>query len=292
MGAELAESSLEARELFQRADDVLGFSLSRICWEGPEQELRQTENAQPAILIHAFAAWSAAREAVGDSVRFAAGHSLGEFTAYAAAGSLAFEDAVRLVRRRGQLMAEAREGTMSAVVGLDASSIEDVCDRVRDDGGVVVAANYNSPQQIVISGDVEAVSKAGELAKQAGAKMVKPLSVSGAFHSPLMADAEAGLRDALESVAFSDPEFPIVANANAQPISDAEAARSTLVRQLTAPVRWTESVQVIAESGVDEFVEFGPGKVLTGLLRRIDKRLQGTEIGKPEDVKRFSEGRT
>ncbi len=291
MGAELAESSSAARELFQRADEVLGFSLSRICWEGPEEELRQTENAQPAILIHAFAAWSAAWETVGERVRFAAGHSLGEFTAYAAAGSLAFEDVVRLVRRRGELMAEAREGTMSAVVGLDAASIEDVCERVRDDGGVVVAANYNSPHQIVISGDVEAVGKAGELAKQAGAKMVKPLSVSGAFHSPLMADAETGLRDALESVAFRDPEFPIVANATARPITDAEAARSTLVRQLTAPVRWTESVQAIAESGVNEFVEFGPGKVLTGLLRRIDKKLQGTEIGKPEDVERFSEGR-
>jgi [acyl-carrier-protein] S-malonyltransferase len=287
MGAELAQSSSRARELFERADDVLGIALSRVCWEGPEEELRQTENAQPAILIHAFAAWSTVQEAVGERVRFAAGHSLGEFTAYAAAGSITFDDAVRLVRRRGELMAAAREGTMSAVVGLDAASIEGVCAEVSGEGGVVVAANYNSPQQIVISGDVEAVGRAGELAKQAGAKMVKPLSVSGAFHSPLMADAEAGLRDALESVEFKDPRFPIVANATALPITDAEAARTTLLRQLTAPVRWTESVQMIAGSGVSEFVEFGPGKVLTGLLRRIDKKLQGAEIGTPEDVERL-----
>ncbi len=290
MGAELAEAYPAARELYERADEALGFSLSRICWEGPEDELKQTENAQPAILVHGFAAWSVVAADIGDAVRFAAGHSLGEFAAYAAAGSLTFEDAVRLVRRRGELMAEAREGTMSAIVGLDGAALEDVCGRVREQGGVLVAANFNSPQQIVISGDVEAVERAGEQAKQAGAKMVKPLAVSGAFHSPLMADAETGLREALESVVFKDPRFAVVANATAQPITDADTARTTLVRQLTAPVRWTESIQAIAAAGVSQFLEFGPGNVLTGLLRRIDRKLEGRAVGSPDDIKRFSEG--
>jgi [acyl-carrier-protein] S-malonyltransferase len=290
MGLELAEAYPAAREVFERADEALGFALSRTCWEGPEEELRATENAQPAILVHAYAAWSVVEGVLARRVRFGAGHSLGEFTAYTAAGSLRFEDAVRLVRRRGELMAASRAGTMSAVVGLEPAVVEELCVRVGGTGGVVVAANYNSPQQIVISGEVAAVERAGELAKQAGAKRVQPLPVSGAFHSPLMADAEAGLREALEAVEFQDPEFPVVSNVTAEPVFDAETARNTLVRQLTAPVRWTEGVQRMAREGVGDFVELGPGKVLTGLLRRIDRSLAGVEIGKPGDVVRFSEG--
>jgi [acyl-carrier-protein] S-malonyltransferase len=290
MGAELAESDPRAREVFERADGILGFALSRLCWEGPEEELTQTQNAQPAILVHSLAVWSVMEGTIADRVRFAAGHSLGEFTAYAAAGSLTLDDAVRLVRRRGELMSAARQGTMSAVVGLEAAKVEALCAQVRDSGGVVVAANYNSPQQIVISGEVPAVERAGELAKEAGAKMVRPLTVSGAFHSPLMADAEAGLREALEGVEFRDPWFPVVANATAQPISDADSARAALVRQLTAPVRWTEGIQLIAAAGIERFVEFGPGKVLTGLLRRIDRQLQGVQLGEPEEIQKFNEG--
>ncbi len=291
MGLELAEVYPAAREVFLQADEALGVELSKLCWEGPEEELRQTENAQPAILVHGYAAWTVVKDDLAGRVRFGAGHSLGEFTAYTAAGSLRFEDAVRLVRRRGELMAASRAGTMSAVVGLEPGDVEGICARVSEEGAVVVAANYNSPQQTVISGEVAAVERVGELAKEAGAKLVQPLPVSGAFHSPLMSDAEAGLREALEAVEFRDPEFPVVSNVTAEPVSDADTARSTLVRhQLTAPVRWTEGVQRIAREGVGDFVELGPGKVLTGLLRRIDRSLAGAEIGKPEDVERFSQG--
>lgn len=288
MGLELAEVYPAAREIFQQADEALGFALSRLCWEGPEDELKQTQNAQPAILVHGYAAWTVVKDNLAGRVRFAAGHSLGEFTAYTAAGSLRFEDAVRLVRRRGELMAASRAGTMAAVVGLESGDVEAVCARVGEDGGVVVAANYNSPQQTVISGEVDAVRRAGELAKEAGAKLVQPLPVSGAFHSPLMNDAEAGLHEVLEAVEFRDSEFPIVSNVTAEPVSDADTARGNLVRQLTAPVRWTEGVQRMAREGIGDFVELGPGKVLTGLLRRIDRSLVGVEIGKPEEVERFS----
>lgn len=289
MGAALAESYRSAREAFERADAALGIDLSRICWEGPEDELTRTQNAQPAILVHSLAAWSVLAPQLSDSVKFAAGHSLGEFSAYAAAGSLEFEDAVRLVRRRGELMAEARDGTMAAVLKLEADAVDEICRHVRDDGGVVVAANFNAPGQVVISGEVAAVGKAGELVQAAGGR-VKPLPVSGAFHSPLMAQAEEGLREALEEVEFRDPAFPIVANATAEPIGDAAAARATLLRQLTAPVRWTDCIRRIAAADVQRYVEFGPGKVLTGLLRRIDPALEGTEVGTAEQIERFNEG--
>lgn len=287
MGLELAEAFPAAREVFRTADDVLGFALSELCWKGPEEELRRTENAQPAILVHSLAAWAVTREHLASRVRLAAGHSLGEFSAYAAAGALEIPDAVRLVRRRGELMAAARAGTMSAIVGLEPHAVEEICEKVEASGGTVVAANFNSPVQIVISGEAAAVEQARELAKAAGARMVKPLPVSGAFHSPLMADAEAGLRAELDGVPFRDPKFPVVANATAEPVREAAAARSSLVRQLTAPVRWTQSILRIAEEGVDQFVELGPGKVLTGLLRRIDSGLRGCEVGRPEDVERL-----
>lgn len=284
MGAELALAFPAAREAFERADDALGFPLSQLCWDGPEEDLKQTENAQPAILVHSFAVWAVVEGAIADRVSYAAGHSLGEFTAYAAAGSLEFEDAVRLVRRRGELMAAARAGSMAAVVGLDPAAVEAICTTASDDSGVVVAANYNSLQQIVISGDVEAVARASESAKQAGAKMVRPLSVSGAFHSPLMAEAEAGLREELARVDFRAPRFPVVCNATAEPVTDANTARATLVRQLTAPVRWTEGIQRISSSGIGRFVELGPGKVLTGLLKRIEPGLEGLSVALPNQV--------
>lgn len=290
MGKDLADAFAIAREAFELADEVLGFSLSRICWEGPEEELTRTQNAQPAILVHSYAAWSILQDDISPRVKYTAGHSLGEFSAYAAAGSLGFEEAVRLVRRRGELMAEAGAGTMSAVVGLDPGVVEGICEDVRSEGGIVVTANYNSPQQLVISGEADAVESAGARAREAGAKMVRPLAVSGAFHSPLMADAESGLQAELDNLTFTDPKFPVVSNVTAQPVADADTARRTLVRQLTSPVRWTQDVQRIAEEGVVNFVEIGPGKVLTGLLRRIDRGLSGVEVGKPEDVGRFKEG--
>jgi [acyl-carrier-protein] S-malonyltransferase len=173
---------------------------------------------------------------------------------------------------------------------MEPSAVEGICERVRAEGGVVVAANFNSPGQIVISGEIRAVERAGELAKQSGARMVRRLAVSGAFHSPLMADVEAGLRAELERVSFRDPEFPVVSNVTAQPVTDAATARRNLVVQLTAPVRWSESVQRIAEVGVRDFVELGPGKVLTGMLRRIDPELRGVEVGAPGDVHRLKDG--
>lgn len=290
MGAELAEVFPGARDVFRRADEALGFELSKLCWEGPEDELKQTENAQPAILAHSLATWMTVKDDLVGRVRFGAGHSLGEFTAYGAAGSLELEDAVRLVRRRGELMAASPPGTMSAILGMEPSAVEGICERVRAEGGVVVAANFNSPGQIVISGEIRAVEQAGELAKQSGARMVRRLAVSGAFHSPLMADVEAGLRAELERVSFRDPEFPVVSNVTAQPVTDAATARRNLVVQLTAPVRWSESVERIAEAGVRDFVELGPGKVLTGMLRRIDPELRGVEVGAPGDVHRLKEG--
>ncbi|MGD8867452.1 MAG: ACP S-malonyltransferase [Gemmatimonadales bacterium] len=284
MGAELARAYPAAGKVFERADEVLGFRLSELCWEGPEEELKQTQNAQPAILVHSLAVWAAVEHSLAKRVGYAAGHSLGEFSAYAAAGSLTLEDAVHLVRRRGELMAEARAGTMAAVVGLDPAAIETICEEASDGNGVVVAANYNSRQQIVVSGDMEAVDRASELAKAAGAKMVRPLAVSGAFHSPLMTDAEAGLREALARVEFEPPRFPVVCNVTAEPVTDAELARAMLVRQLTAPVRWTEGILEIAAAGIQQFVEVGPGKVLTGLLRRIDPEFEGRAVGTPQDV--------
>jgi [acyl-carrier-protein] S-malonyltransferase len=290
MGAELAEVFPGAGDVFRRADEALGFELSKLCWEGPEDELKQTENAQPAILAHSLATWMTVKDDLVGRVRFGAGHSLGEFTAYGAAGSLELEDALRLVRRRGELMAASPPGTMSAILGMEPSAVEGICERVRAEGGVVVAANFNSPGQIVISGEIRAVERAGELAKQSGARMVRRLAVSGAFHSPLMADVEAGLRAELERVSFRDPEFPVVSNVTAQPVTDAATARRNLVVQLTAPVRWSESVQRIAEAGVRDFVELGPGKVLTGMLRRIDPELRGVEVGAPGDVHRLKDG--
>lgn len=293
MGRELAGSFPTAREIFERGDDVLGFELSRLAWEGPEADLTATQNAQPAILIHSYAVWVVMRGELEGRIAFAAGHSLGEFTGYAVAGVFSFEDAVRLVRRRGELMAASgtgQAGTMSAVVGLEDAEVEEICERVRTEHGTVVAANYNSPGQVVISGAFEAVERAEALASQAGARLVRRLPVSGAFHSPLMEPAEAGLKAELERLEFGRPNFPVVANATAEPVYDGATARDLLVRQLTSPVRWTASIRRIVSEGIRSFVELGPGQVLTGLLRRIDRDLNGLAVGEPEAVRGFREG--
>ena len=215
MGKDLADAFPSVRWTFEEADDALGVALSRLCWNGPEEELTLTVNAQPALLVHSIAVWRLLEERQRDAT-IAAGHSLGEFSAYVAAGSLQFPDAVRSVRRRGQLMlrsGEERPGTMAAVLGLDDAVVQTVCDDASRDGeGEVVPANFNAPGQVVISGDVEAVRRAEERLKEAGARRVIPLNVSGAFHSPLMTVAEEGLREQLESVPLSDPAFPVVSN--------------------------------------------------------------------------------
>jgi len=286
MGRELAEASPEAAAVFRRADEVLGFPLSELCAEGPEEELTRTENAQPAILAHSYAVWTALPPEVRESTVAAAGHSLGEFTAYLSAGALAFEDALRLVRRRGELMARSREGTMAAVLGLDDETVEALC---REEDGVVVAANFNAPGQVVLSGEVEAVERTGERATGAGAKRVIPLDVSGAFHSPLMEVAREGLAEALEGVELGDPAFPVVANATGEAVTDGERARELLVRQLTSPVRWSACVERLAGFGADRWLELGPGRVLRGLARRIDRSLLVRSIGGPEGLAELEE---
>ena len=289
MGRDLAEAFPAARATFEEADEALGTPLSRIMWEGPAEELTLTHNAQPALLTHSVAAYRVAAEAVGD-VRFGAGHSLGEFSAYVAAGSLAFADAVRVVRRRGELMlrsGEERPGTMAALVGLEDDAARAVCQQASGEGGVCVAANFNSPGQVVISGDVPSVRRAMDLAKEAGAKRAIPLNVSGAFHSPLMAVAEAGLRAVLDAVELRDPRFPIVSNVTAAPVTRAADARRLLVEQLTSPVRWADGVRTMRAAGVERFIELGAGSVLAGLLKRIDRAATCQTLGTADEVRAY-----
>lgn len=272
MAKDLAESFPAAREVWARADAALGTSLSTLAFEGPAEVLTETQNAQPALLAHGAAVWSVMHEKLGPLVRGAAGHSLGEFTAYHAVGALPLEDAVKLVRRRGELMAEtgiARPGAMAAILGELQRPIEDIC-REASAAGEVVPANYNAAEQVVVSGEVAGVEMAMELAKAAGAKRAVRLPVSGAFHSPLMAPAAAGLDAALSGARWSDPSYPVYSNVTAKKVGDAGTAKQLLLQQLTSPVRW---VQVIRAMAADHpgatFVEMGPGNVLTGLLKRL-----------------------
>jgi [acyl-carrier-protein] S-malonyltransferase len=292
MGKDLAEAFPTARAVFDEADEALGFSLSNLMWEGPEADLTLTKNAQPAILVHSLAAFAVLADVLEPVV--GAGHSLGEYSAYVAAGAISLSDGVRLVRRRGELMFAAgldRAGSMAAIIGLGQNLVVATCRDVSENGAVVVAANLNAPDQIVISGDPEAVEAAGERLKDLGAKRVLALKVSGAFHSPLMAPAEQGLQSELEMVGFADPSFPIVANATAEPVRDAGAARQQLATQLTAPVRWAASMERAVEvSGRDvPFAEVGPGAVLSGLLRRIAKGTPSIPLGSADQLRAFVE---
>jgi len=286
MGRDLADAHPEAKRVFEEADDVLGTALSAVMWQGPEEELTRTHNAQPAILVHSIAVHRLLSERLG-AVQFAAGHSLGEFSAYVAAGSLSFADAVLTVRRRGELMFRAgqeRPGTMAAVLGLDDDKLEAVCQEAAAQGGECVPANYNSPGQLVISGDVPTVNIAMELARKAGAKRAIQLNVSGAFHSPLMAPAEAGLRAQLADIELKPMKFPVVSNVTAEPVRDVVHARRLLIEQLTSPVRWTGCIRTMVENGVTEFVEVGPGNVLTGLMKRIERAATARAVGTAEEV--------
>lgn len=290
MAVDLRERYPEARATFEEADDLLGIRLTALTADGPEDELTSTQNAQVAILVHSVAVWRIVQDRVG-GVTMAAGHSLGEFSAYVAAGSLSFEDAVRTVRRRGELMfgsGSSRPGAMAAVLGLDDEVIEAACrDASAESGGAVVAANYNAPGQIVISGDRAAVEVVTPMLRAAGAKRVVPLNVSGAFHSPLMTVAEQGLSEQIESIAFADPAFPVVSNVTAHPVENAATAQQLLVQQLTSPVRWVSSMQAMRAGGITEFLEVGPGNVLAGLLRRIDREAKATSIGRAAEVEAF-----
>ncbi|MGQ9709447.1 MAG: ACP S-malonyltransferase [Anaerolineae bacterium] len=281
MGKELVERFPLAARIFARADEVLGFHLSRLCFEGPAEALNDTANAQPAILTVSVAALQVLKE-MGKSPAYVAGHSLGEFTALVSAGALTFEDALLLVQERGRLMKEAgarRPGGMAAVLGLDAEEVAAICERVsQKTGGYLGVANDNCPGQVVISGDEATLAAGMEVIQAAGARRVVRLAVSIAAHSPLMAEAAAAFRHALEKVPLRQPRIPFIANATADVLEKPESIREALVRQLTSPVRWRGSVQQMIRRGVAHFVEVGPGDVLTGLLRRIDASVQGLTV--------------
>jgi [acyl-carrier-protein] S-malonyltransferase len=290
MGKDLAERFPRARETFGAIDQSLGVPLSRIMWEGPEDELTLTHNAQPAILAHTAAVLALVADRLSAPAA-GAGHSLGEYSAHVAARTLTVADAARLVRRRGELMLDAgraRPGAMAAVLGLATGEVEAACNEASDGTGVAVAANLNAPDQTVISGDPGAVSAAGEGCKRRGAKRVLPLKVSGAFHSPLMAPAVDGLREALGGAAFADPAFPVIANASGAAVRTGLDAKRLLADQLTAPVRWVACMRTAAAMAPDAtFVEVGPGAVLSGLLKRIVPGARTLALGTADEVERF-----
>jgi [acyl-carrier-protein] S-malonyltransferase len=278
MGKDLAQESAAARAVFEEADAVLGFALSRLCFEGPEEELKLTANTQPAILAHSIAALRDLEARFPERLEgaaFAAGHSLGEYSANVAAGSLAFADALRLVRQRGRRMQEAVPagvGAMAAILGAEAAAVEEAC-RAAAAAGVVEPANYNSPEQTVIAGERAAVERACEEAKTRGARKATLLAVSAPFHCSLMAPARRAMEPLLSAALFQNARMPVLTNADARPEYLADRLRDTLVRQIDSPVRWVESVRRLASEGVDRAIEIGPGKVLAGLVKRIERAI-------------------
>ena len=285
MGKSLADQYQQARMVFEEADDALGFSLSTICFEGPEEELKRTENTQPALLTVSTAAYRIL-ESLGYRPAIVAGHSLGEYSALVAAGSLRFADAVRLVKKRGCYMQEAVPqgvGAMAALLKLPAGKLDSVLSDAAQ-GEVVTAANLNSPDQVVIAGHVKAVERAMELAKAAGAKRAILLPVSAPFHCPLMQPAQTKLRVDLEATAFSGLAFPLINNWRAQEVTTADGAREGLYQQVPNPVLWTGTIRELAARGITRVVEVGAGSVLLGLCRQIDPALQGAKFGEPADL--------
>ena len=279
MGKELAEKYPAARAVFEEADKALGFSISKVCFEGTEEELKLTANTQPAILTCSVAVHRVLEEK-GLFPDFVAGHSLGEYSALVAAGALRFSDAVMLVRKRGTYMQEAvpaGEGAMAAIMGLSPAVVADACKRAAE-GQVCTAANLNSPEQTVISGHAAAVKRAVEIASQLGAKRAVVLPVSAPFHSALMMPAQERLAEDLSKTGFSALRMPLVTNVDADTIAKGEEAREALIRQVTAAVRWEESVQMLIDEGVNTFVEAGPGRVLTGLLRQIERSVAALNV--------------
>ncbi|MGI9627757.1 MAG: ACP S-malonyltransferase [Longimicrobiales bacterium] len=270
MGQDLAEAFPVARATFEEADDAVGFGLTSLMWEGPEEALTETQNAQPALFAHSLATYRVIQESLG-TVNAVAGHSLGELSALAAAGAFAFADGLRAARRRGELMAQAGKetpGTMAAVLGLTSAQVEPICEEGQAEGHIVVPANFNSEKQIVLSGDVPGVHWAMEAAKAQGAKRVVELNVSGAFHSPLMAPAAEGLAECLAGFEIRSPSVPVISTVTGEAVAEGDLVRSLLVQQLTAPVRWKEVIDRMVADDVHTFLEVGPGRVLTGLNKR------------------------
>jgi [acyl-carrier-protein] S-malonyltransferase len=287
MGRAWAEGFPEARAAFDEASAALGFDVAKLCWEGPESELQLTANTQPAILV-ASVAIARVLAARGVSAVAMAGHSLGEYSAHVAAGTLTLADAARLVRRRGELMQRAVPvgiGAMAAILGLDPAIVREVAEEASSDAFLCAVANYNSPEQTVIAGHAPAVEWAMAAMKERGAKRALPLPVSAPFHSPLMRPAREGLTPDLESASFRDPAVPVVVNIDAAPVTGGAAARDALVRQIDGPVRWVESVLRLREEfGIDRFVEVGPGSVLTGLVKRIVPGVDAISLAEPENL--------
>lgn len=287
MGKKPAEASAAAKALLEEANEVLGFDLADILFNGPEDRLTRTDITQPAIFAVSMMAMEAVKSE-GIAFDYVAGHSLGEYSALCAAGAFSFRDGLALVRLRGQLMAQAGDkspGSMAAVLGLEAEKLDAVL-REASSAGQVVAANYNTPSQIVLSGSVSGVQAAAKLAEAAGAKKVVMLAVSGAFHSPLMEFAVAGLRDGLAKVSIRAPKVPLISNVEAAPVSDPDVIRGLLLRQLTSPVRWIESMQKALSLGCADALEVGPGKVLMGLARGISRDMKVVPVETQEDLKR------
>jgi [acyl-carrier-protein] S-malonyltransferase len=286
MGKDLHDAFDSVKALFKQADDAAGASISKLCFEGPEDELRKTINSQPALVTMGIVCLRAAQETAGGSLPPAccmAGHSLGEYAALAAAGAIDFAAAVHLSRERGRLMHEAglkTPGAMAAVLGLDEAVLGEVCKQT----GTIIA-NINCPGQLVISGATDNVARASEMAKARGATRIVPLQVSGAFHSPLMQPAVDGMTDVLARVAFKDPSVPIISNVTAQPLTSASQFKDELLKQLTSPVQWQKTVESMLQEGVKSFIELGPGRVLSGLVKRISREAETINVGDLSSVK-------
>ncbi len=282
-----------AQELVKKADEALGFEISKICFEGPADTLKETRYTQPALFLHSAVAFNLVKEKVDFSV--VAGHSVGEYAALYAAGVLSFEDAIKLVALRGQLMFTAGEdepGTMMAVIGGADEKVEEVCHELTEkgNGNVVVAANYNCPGQLVVSGSAEYLRENKDALKAAGAKIIKELPVSGAFHSPLMQPAKEKLAEAINNIEFNDAEVPVYSNVYAKPITAAADIKEALIAQLTAPVKWTQSLIEMDKDGINDFIELGPGAVLQGLVKRTLKGKNIAGVDKVEDVEKYIAG--
>jgi [acyl-carrier-protein] S-malonyltransferase len=291
MGRELADRYLVARKTFAQGDEILGFALSDLAWNGPQNALDDTINTQPALLVHSVAAHRVLVERYpGLKPAWVAGHSMGEFSALVAANALSFSEALKLVRVRGEFMKKADQispGGMAAVLGLDIPTIEGICQRACTDGEIVQVANDNCPGQVVISGTRAALDQAMTLAKEAGAKRVVPLAVSIASHSPLMHQASEDFAQAVAAAPINDPSIPVIGNVHATPMTSADQIRADINAQLTSRVCWTESIGYLRNHGVKTFLELGSGNVLVGLLRRIDRQATGIALGKPEDFEKL-----
>ncbi|MFA7056156.1 MAG: ACP S-malonyltransferase [Candidatus Cloacimonadales bacterium] len=286
MSMDFVEGKADLKEILEKFDKDNNTELFRIMAEGPESELTETKYTQPAILFHSIAAWKSLTERIAITPDFVAGHSLGEFTSLVANGVLTLSDAMYLVHRRGQFMIDANEGkpfAMAAIMGIDSEAVKEIC-KEAEAAGIVIPANFNSPVQTVISGSKAGVEKAMELAKEKGAKRAIPLNVGGPFHSPLIEKAGVWLAEEMEKLDFANAKIPVVSNVDAQPHTYATKIKENLAKQVTSSVRWIESVEYMIEQGVELFVEFGPQKVLSGMIKKIDKNISVVNVDKLTDI--------